>query len=62
MTARFFVRKLDDLIRKSIKVFEFDHHQDCLLRLQVTRAWHPIHFPNLAVETGDPVLFNSSVE
>ena len=56
MTARFFLRKLDDLLRRSINVFEFNHNPDCLLRLQLTPAWHSLHLPNLTLETGDPVL------
>lgn len=53
---RFLVRKLDDHIRKSNRVFEFSQDADCLLRLQVARAPHPLRLPNLGLNTGEPVL------
>jgi len=53
---RFLVRKLDDVIRKSIGAFEFNYDENCLLRLQVNRAAHTLHLPNLTIEPGDQVL------
>lgn len=53
---RFLVRTLDDLIRKTSRVFEFSREADCLLRLQVGRAPHPLRLPDLTVEAGKPVL------
>jgi len=53
---RFLVCKLDDIIRKSNRVFEFSQDENCLLRLQVTRAPHALQLPNLTIESGDPVL------
>jgi hypothetical protein len=54
--ARYLVRKLDDVIRKSIRVFEFNQEADCLLRLQVSRAPHGLQLPDGAVEAGEAVL------
>ncbi len=53
---RTLVRKLDGVIRKSNRVFEFNQDADCLLRLQITRAPRRIHLPDLTVESGQPVL------
>jgi len=53
---RFLVRKLDDIIRKSIGVFEFSYDENCLLRLQVIRAPRTLQLPNLTIEPGDQVL------
>ena len=53
---RFLVRKLDDFIRKANQVFEFTLEADCILRLQVSRAAHPVRLPDLTVETGEAVL------
>jgi len=53
---RFLVRQLDDIIRKSSRVFEFSYDEDCLLRLQVTRARHTFQLPDLTVKPGDQVL------
>ena len=53
---RFLVRKLDDLIRKRIQVFEFNLEPDCILRLQVSRAPRLIQLPDLTLEGGEPVL------
>lgn len=50
------IRKLDDGIRKSIRVYEFTRETDCLLRLQVSRAPHTLRLPDGAVEAGEPVL------
>jgi hypothetical protein len=53
---RLLVRKLDELIRKCSRVFEFNQDVDCLLRLQVTRAPHTLRLPDLTVEANEPVL------
>jgi hypothetical protein len=54
--VRFLVRKLDDWICRSAGIYEFSRDPDCLFRLQVTRAPHPLHLPDLELEPGDPVL------
>jgi hypothetical protein len=53
---RFLVRKLDNIIRKSIRVFEFNGEADTLLRLQFSRAPHALHLPDGVVKAGEPVL------
>jgi hypothetical protein len=53
---RFLVRKLDELIRRCNRVFEFSQDADCLLRLQVTRTPHTLKLPELTVEANEPVL------
>jgi hypothetical protein len=53
---RLLVRKLDELIRRCSRVFEFNQDADCLLRLQVTRAPHTLQLPDLIVEANEPVL------
>ncbi len=50
------MRKLDDIIRKSIRVFEFNQEADCLLRLQVSRAPHPLRLPEGIIQAGEAVL------
>src|SRR3972149_7778309 len=53
---RFLVWKLDELVRRCSRVFEFNQDADCLLRLQVARAPHTLRLPDLTVEANDPVL------
>lgn len=53
---RYLIRKLDDLIRKSDQVFEFNLEPDCILRLQVSRAPRLLQLPDLILAAGEPVL------
>lgn len=53
---RFLVLILDDVIRKSTRVFEFSQDANCILRLQVTRAPHTLQLPDLTLEAGEPVF------
>lgn len=53
---RFLVRKLDDVIRWCTGVFEFTQDANCILRVQVTRAKHPAHLPDVDLKPGDSVL------
>jgi hypothetical protein len=53
---RFLVWKLDEVIRRCNRVFEFNLDADCLLRLQVTRAPHTLQLPDLTIEANEPVL------
>jgi hypothetical protein len=53
---RFLVWKLDELIRRCNRVFEFNQDADCILRLQVTRAPHTLRLPDLTLEANDPIL------
>jgi hypothetical protein len=50
------VRKLDALIRRSNRVFEFSQDPDCGLRLQISQAPHTLQLPDQVVQTGEPVL------
>jgi hypothetical protein len=53
---RVMVKKLDGVIRRCSRVFEFNQDADCLLRLQVTRAPHILRLPDLTIKANEPVL------
>ncbi len=53
---RSLVRKLDSLIRNSNQVFEFSQAENCLLRIQLTKATHSLQLPDLMVPCGEEVL------
>lgn len=50
------VRRFDAWLSRMYGVFEFSQIQDCLFRLQVAVAHHPIHLPDCRVEPGELVL------
>jgi hypothetical protein len=54
--VRTLIRLLDTFLRGRYGIFEFDQDSDCLLRIQVTNAAHPINFPSQTVKVGDPIL------
>jgi hypothetical protein len=53
---RALIRRLDDWLRQIHGVFEFSEAPDCVLRLQLTRAPHPMHLGSNVIRTGEPVL------
>jgi hypothetical protein len=53
---RALIRRFDALVRQAIGVFEFCDDEDCLLRLQITRAPHLLSFPGQEVGAGESVL------
>lgn len=53
---RSLVHGLDALLRRAYGVFEFSHSRDCILRLQVATASHPLSFSEGAIPAGEKVL------
>ncbi|MBF6594689.1 MAG: hypothetical protein IVW51_09595 [Thermaceae bacterium] len=50
------IRQFDALLRRIEGVFEFCDDPNCLLRLQLAKARHPLHLEDLEVPKGTPVL------
>lgn len=57
MALRTLVFWLDAVVRRCSGVFAFSSAEDCLLRLQLGRAPHPLSFAGRVVEEGTPVLY-----
>ena len=53
---RAFIRLIDAAVRRARGVFTFCEQEDCLLRLQLSRAGHELRFPGCRVPPGVPVL------
>jgi hypothetical protein len=50
------VRLIDTLLRKSQGIYEFTDDPECILRIQLKRATHPVTFGNNRILKGDAVL------
>jgi hypothetical protein len=50
------IRCFDAFLRRAEGVFEFCDDEDCILRLQLGKAPHPVELPDCQVQKGDPVL------
>jgi len=46
----------DHLLSRAYGVYEFCDDPDCIVRLQMARAPHTLHFPDHQVLKGEPVL------
>lgn len=57
MTVREVIRRFDTFLSARYGVFEFCQTEDCLLRLSIGKARHPLQLPGAAVPPGAPVLF-----
>lgn len=53
---RALIRLLDAAVRRARGVFTFCEQEDCLLRLQLSRAGHELRFSDSRVPPGAPVL------
>ncbi|OGO65953.1 MAG: hypothetical protein A2Z45_05075 [Chloroflexi bacterium RBG_19FT_COMBO_55_16] len=53
---RAFVRLIDAAVRRARGVFPFCEDEECLLRLQLSRAGHELRFSGCRVPPGAPVL------
>jgi hypothetical protein len=54
--VRALIRALDRLLRRASGVLDFTDDPECLLRLQIASASHPVHLPDLMVRPGELVL------
>ena len=50
------IRLLDAILRRAYGVFEFCDDRDCVLRIRLTKASHPLRLSDRVVRAGDPVL------
>jgi hypothetical protein len=50
------VRLIDTLLTRSLKIYEFTADPECILRIQLKRASHPVTIGEYNIATGDPVL------
>lgn len=51
------VRAFDLWLSRQYGIFPFDESPDCIVHVQVSKATHPLEFPDCAVvETGQPVV------
>ena len=53
---RALIRRFDAFLARQYGLFNFSDEPDCVLRLQITTASHQLSFPDLVVQTGEPVL------
>jgi hypothetical protein len=56
MILRAVIRRFDAFLRKRYGVYEFSQDEWCWLRLSRSRAPHDLHFPDLEVGRGAPIL------
>lgn len=50
------IRRFDAFLRRRYGVYEFTQDEDCWLRVSRTPAPHALHFPDVEVQRGAPVL------
>jgi len=53
---RLLVRFIDFCLRRALGVFEFCNDENCLLRLQISKAPHRLDLPAASVQAGEPVV------
>ncbi len=53
---RTLIRRFDGLLRAAHGIFEYCEDEDCLLRLRLTVASHPLQLSPQVVAVGEPVL------
>lgn len=53
---RAFVRLIDTLLSKSLRIYEFTDDPECILRIQLTRATHTTNFSDERILKGEPLL------
>lgn len=51
------IRRFDQFLARQYGLFNFCDDPDCVLRLQVSTAPHPLCFPDQVVQAGEKVLF-----
>jgi hypothetical protein len=50
------IYRLDGILCRHYEIFEFSHDQNCILRLQLTHAPHPINLHDTVVNAGEPIM------